>query len=212
MAGLLVLLAFFFGYKKRFQMGAVIVALAFIAFLLGQFEGAGIFTFQSNLTVEQILCWTFGAAFFVFAGFLVKKEHLAYAVVVLLISAFTCFCGLSGVQALLKTHMLWQVTSSLKNYGDKIDRFQETVAAMNQDIREQQATNATTQKELKLLATRIQKAQANVDSQQIDITNQYSQLRSVQTDIFSQQQKLTNVESLVSLLFGGFQTAICARS
>ena len=77
MAGLLVLLAFFFGYKKRFQMGAVIVALAFIAFLLGQFEGAGIFTFQSNLTVEQILCWTFGAAFFVFAGSLLTLSSFS---------------------------------------------------------------------------------------------------------------------------------------
>jgi hypothetical protein len=226
MAAVLLAFAFWLANKKQYQLAAIVVAPSFAAFFTAQLMSGGVFKFQNNLTTEQILCWGFGFAFFVMSCYFVKKDSLAYAFVIFLISVLTCFCGLSGVQALLKTHLLWQVTDSLKAYSEKIDKFQNTVAEMHQSLSQQQSeltSNQFTmlsdlnavqtkiakqQDELTTIQTKIRNAESNVVSQQADITNQFhristvqSELTAAQTNVNAQAARLDDLDSLVSSLF-----------
>jgi len=219
-------LAIFLACRKQYIFSAVVTGLSAATFAWVELTSGGVFTFQNNLTTEQLFCWAFGIAIFVMSCFFVKKNHLSYAFVIFLISVMTCFCGLSAVQGLLKTHLLWQVTNSLKDYSQKIDKYQTTVGEMERHLTEEQSTLSTNQlllvsnllaiqtrigtqqRELSEVQAKIQEAESNVFNQQSDITNQFQRISKVQsnltmaqTNILAQQEKLTNVESLVNTLF-----------
>ena len=141
--------------KKKYRIAAFVISGAFIVFGAIQLFSNGLLVTQ-NLTIEQFLCWGFGLALFTLSVYFAHKNSLSYAFAVLVMSAFAIFCGLSGVQAFLKTHLLWQITTSLKNYGEKLDSFQTTVLDMRKGLTEQQAILASNQIALALLVTNVE--------------------------------------------------------
>jgi hypothetical protein len=212
MAGFLLGFAIFFGCKNRPNWCGVAAILAFGAFFIGELLSPGTLLW-GNVTLEQVLCWVVGLAFFCFAGYMVKKNHVSYGFIAFLVSAFTCFCGLSGVQAFLKTHMLWRVTSSLKSYGDKLDEFETNVIVMQLDLKNQQATNHAQGAELQNVQNSIHVAISQLNSQQKQITTQYNRLFAIDNDVniaitnlAGQKQQLTNVQSLVDTLYAATVT------
>ncbi len=212
-------LTFYYASKKHFRLSAVTVVLMFLCFIFAQFYGLGLYTLFHGLTLEQYLCWGFGLLFLLLAAYFIHEKALAYAFAVSLIAVFSCFCGFSSVQALLKTHMLWMVTDSLKSYGDKIDTYQTTLADIQKRLSEKQnefESNQTVlitqinkqKKELDAVQSKIRDSETNIIGQQIDITNQYkkillmqSALTSAQTNLDAQQTKLSDVEYWVQNLY-----------
>lgn len=228
----LMALTLMFVRKNHYRWAGVFIVFSFVSFLLAQFGGSGLGALWNGLTSEQLLCWGFAFLFLLVAVYFAHKGSLAYAFVILLMSIFCCFSGFSSVQALLKTHMLWLVTDSLKSYGEKIDNYQNTVADIQNRMSKRQTefeSNQTKlviqinnyQKRLNEVQEQIGKAEHTVLTQQSEITNQFQKISSVQsglatvqTNIYTQQEKLTNIESLVNVLFsntqdeefGGFDT------
>jgi hypothetical protein len=221
-------IGFWLVYKKQYRTSALAIVLSFLCFVIAQFNGEFQAKFWSDLSLEQFVCWGFAFAFLLLAVYFAHKDSLAYAFVILLISVFAGFCGLSGVQALLKTHLLWEVSSALKSYGEKIDRYQVMVADMQQTLSEQQFTLKTNQlalsasqdefkiqiadveKRLSKQQSKIEEAETGVFSQQSNITNQFqkisklqSELSTAQTNLSFQEEKLTNVANLVDMLYSG---------
>jgi|ERR1035441_1316071 hypothetical protein len=256
LAALGVISAFWLLKKHQYRLAAFIISGAFIIFAAIQIFSNGLLGAQT-LSVEQFLCWGFGIALFTLSVYFAQKNSLSYAFAVLIMSAFSCFCGLSGVQAFLKTHLLWQVTTSLKNYGEKLDSFQTTVLDMRKSLTEQQLILGSNQMTLALLVTNVQKefseresdlktgqdllsagqvefksdiadvkngilnnqisnqltiamAENKITKAQSDIASQFQLLSEVSsnanstlTNLMAQKNMLTNVESLVNVLFGG---------
>ncbi len=108
-----------------------------------------------NETLEQWVLWITGFASLGLAHSFLKKNDVGYAFVTFLVSAFLIFCGSTGMQALLRNQILWQVTASLKSYGEKLDKFNDTVtdirgqmSAQNESNRIYQVQIAKSQKEI----------------------------------------------------------------
>lgn len=208
MTGIFAALAFFFGQRKRPKLCGLSLVFAFLTFLIAEINAGTTFTFQNHLTTEQILCWTVGFFFLLFAFFLIKEDHFSYAFMAFLFSVGACFCGLSGVQAILKTHLLQEVTTSLKGYGDKLDKFQTTVTDMRDDLRRQQSILASNQNALGTVEAQIQGAQIGVTNAQQGITNQFQKITvlqdrisAAQTNINDQEKKLSDVAYWVQNLY-----------
>lgn len=189
-------LGYLFCFKKKYIHGTVTTVLAFIIIVLAQLNSTGVPLF--NLTLEQILCWMFGLLFFTLAVIFATKDKLSYAFIILLISALTCFCGLTSVQSLLKTHMLWMVTSSLDNYAKKIDQYQETLLTIQTNLGSQQLAITTNQLEVRLnqekldaVGFRIANAESNVFAQQEDLARLQTKLLNQQGDVESISSNLT---------------------
>ena len=178
--------------------------------------------------VEQIICWFFGLFYLRLAFDLAKiKDGLAYSFVVLLVSAFSFFCGLSGVQAFLKTHMLTQVLSSLESYGEKIEKYETAVAEMHRDSSQEQLLLKSNQIVLSLQITNMIKEYGErenalnqkqvvfsnlLQKQQIGLNLAFQKIldaqlamqsnaAAVQSDILAQESKLTNIEVLVDAIY-----------
>ncbi len=219
-------LSFWLVKKNQYRTSALAISLSVLCFVIAQLNGDFLSKFWNDLSLEQFVCWGFGFAFLILAVYFAHKDSLAYAFVILLISVFACFCGLSGVQALLKTHLLWQVTSTLQSYGEKIDNYQKTVADMHQSLSQQQfelSSNqlilskgqdefkvqiADVEKRLSKQQDKIADAAANVSSQQSAITNQFQQISTLQnqllattTNLDSQTKKLSDIEYWVDNLY-----------
>lgn len=222
-ATLLFILAIIFGKHKQFLLSAIIIVLAFVSFLLGEVFGSGILFLQFNLSCEQIVCWLFATAFFCFAVFLLKNKEVAYSFTAFMISVAACFCGLSGVQGLLKTHVLWTVTDSLDNYGKKIDSYSTTMADMQLKILDQQKAlklNEETFKKtidgvkgdlisqqsrlhsnqlaLKSVQDKIESAQKEVSSQQLHVSDQFEQISNLQFQLNTEQTNLATQEETLT--------------
>ena len=209
-------LTIFLARKKRFRWAGGFGVFSFVSFLLAQFHGNNSAISLGSLNAEQVLCWCFGLMFLGVAIYFVHEKALAYAFALSVISVFCCFCGFSSVQGLLKTHMLWLVTDTLKSYGDKIDNFQTTMAEMQKRLATKQAELETNQMvfvaELKSVQTKIQDAETNIFFQQSDITNQFqkisvvqSGLEMAQTNLATQQAKISDVEYWVQNLYDKVQ-------
>ena len=175
--GIFAVLAFFLGRQKYPKLCGFSLVIAFLAFLIGEINAGATFAFQNHLTTEQILCWVVGFFFLSFAFFLVREDHFAYAFMAFLFSVGACFCGLSGVQAILKTHLLTEVTTSLKGYGEKIDKFQATVSDMNDAI------------------------VSNQNQVQFQWTNFNDTVSNAEARINAQQKKIGDVEDWVQILY-----------
>ena len=213
-----------FTSKRHFRLAGAFGFFGFVSFIFAQFHGNNIPITFWNLSAEQLLCWCFALLFFGVAIYFVHEKALPYAFALSLISVFCCFCGFSSVQALLKTHMLWVVTDTLKSYGDKIDNFQNTIADMNQRLAAKQAELETNQlkfvaeinrqkEELKAVQVRIHESETNIVNQQSDITNQFlkisivqSGLEAAQTNLTAQELKLSDVEYWVQNLYANMTT------
>lgn len=193
--GLLFLTAVVMGLRKSHGFAVVCVILAFIAFLIGEISGSGSTPGRKLLiTPEIFVCWVFASGCFGFAILLLKEKEIGYSLLTLLISTFAVFCSLSGVQSLLKTHLLWQVTTSLKDYGDKLDQFQASVATMEENLRHQEDTNNTTQHELAKLGQQISTAQSNLNNQQKTNYATQSELQRLTDSIQRAQANLEHQE------------------
>ena len=209
----------YFASKKHFRLSGLLVVLSFTSFVLAQFSGKGFSAAIHGLTIEQYLCWGFGFLFLCLAIYFVHEKALAYGFALSIIAVISCFCGFSSVQSFLKTQMLWMVTDTLKSYGDKIDNYQATVVDIQKRLSAKQEEFESNQivlvtkmneqkKELDYIQAKIREAETSIFVQQSDITNQYSKIFSLQSDIAfaqtnidAQQQKLSDVESLVKILF-----------
>ena len=219
-------LSFWLVKKNQYRTSALAITLSVLCFVIAQINGDFLTKFWNDLSLEQFVCWGFGFAFLILAVYFAHKDSLAYAFVILLISVFACFCGLSGVQALLKTHLLWQVTSALQSYGEKIDKYQKTVADMHESLSQQQFELSSNQlilskgqdefkvqiadvvKRLTKQQDKIADAEEKVFSQQSDITNQFRQISMLQnqlldttTNLDSQAKKLSDIEYWVNNLY-----------
>ena len=187
-------LAFLFLSKKQFRWSGACVTFAFVAFVLIQLFGNGVFG-PHDISTEQIICWLFAAGFLSLAVYFAHKGSLPYAFAIVIMAAFAGFAGLSGVQSFLKTHILWQVTSTLKTYGEKIDQFQTSVLEMRKELTEQQKSLTINQQFLGLLVTNFQN---EVKSKQIGFEEAVSKqgkeltvvqfgIQSAQSNVFGQQ-------------------------
>ena len=165
-----------------------------------------------NIT-EQIVCFAFGGAILWLTFRLVRKEKFAFAIFAF-IAALICFsCGLTWVQGLMKTQIISVVTSTLKEYGKKLDDFQNTTTNIQAELDQHQAQINGQQRELKTQQVEIGKAQTNIITQQGNIARQYVEVQSLQknlddteTNISQQQKRLEDVEFLVKNLFSKMTT------
>jgi hypothetical protein len=212
-------LTFFHTKEKRFRIGGMFGAFAFGCFIVAQLVGHITPTLVGDLTLEQILCWGFALLFLGAAIYFIHKQALPYGFALSIISIFCCFCGFSSVQALLKTHMLWTVTETLKTYGDKIDNYQKINAELQKSLTAKQNELVTNQflfvaemniqkEELKAIQTKIAESEVDIIRQQLAITNQFStlsvvhtELLTAQTNIDSQTKKISDVEYWVQHLY-----------
>ena len=118
---------------------------------------------------EQILCWLVGLILIVAAFRFIVHEKLAMAFVMFLFAIGCFIVGLSGVQQLFRTGLLWQVKSSLMSYGQKLEGFQTNVLSMRAELAEHQTVIDKHQQELASQQGRIRDAQTNIELQQIKI-------------------------------------------
>ncbi len=88
--------------------------------------------------VEQFLCWAFAFLLLAAAFRYLVKEKLSLAFTLCLFAIAFGFCGLSGVQGLLKTGLLLTVKDSLVKYGEKLETFQTNVATMKEELSQHQ--------------------------------------------------------------------------
>ena len=219
MSAVLLGFAVYYTSQKHFRLSGLFVLLSFVSFVLAQFSGEGLPVGFHSISIEQCLCWGFGFLFLLAAVYFVHKQALAYGFVVVIFAVCSCFCGLSSVQSLLKTHMLWMVTDSLKSYGDKIDTYQTTVAEIQERLSNKQSELESNQlalikqitdqkRELDAVQSKIREAETNIIGQQSDITNQYqkislmqSDLKITETNLDAQENKISDVTYWVQNLF-----------
>lgn len=190
--GFLFSLSAFLAVKKRHGISAVIAVLAFVGFIFAQLLNVGIYKIQYGLSVEQWVCWFFALAFLALACMFLNEKNLPYAFVIFLFSITTFFCGLSGVQAIIKTHLLGQVTESLKSYGDKIDKFQTTVSDMQAKLIAQQSLLQSNQSVVQAQMTNFQAA---IAATRMEITNQLQSIRTLNDTVVAAQGKLDGQQS-----------------
>jgi hypothetical protein len=132
-----IILAFLYLRQKHYRVSGMMASFAFLSFFFIQVAGTGLFGTQ-HITAEQILCWIFGFLFLCLAAYFAHKDSLAYSLVILVMSAFSVFCGLSSVQTFLKTGMLMKVVDTLDEYGKKLDGYQTNVIEMRNQLSDQQ--------------------------------------------------------------------------
>ena len=203
MSGGFLMLAGAFAVKGKYNRSTVFGIISFLTFAIHQMHGGsgGQSEVVGKPTAEQIVCWLFGLSFFILAIIFAKKDILSYAFVIFLISSLTCACGLSGVQALLKTHLLWQATKSLNEYGEKIDKFQTTMADMQQRLDMHQASLETNQIDITNTLSLVIANQTSLSNQVINSRLLSGKLDLYQTNIDAQQKKLADVEYWVENLY-----------
>lgn len=115
--------------------------------------------------------------------------------------------------------MLWQVTNSLRSYGNKLDHFQTAIMSMRSELESRQSALATNQSRLELeflahskqlvsVEKKTQDAQSHLVIQQSNLLVQVKELHDLQgkvvaaqTNLIAQQKKLENVEYWVENLF-----------
>jgi hypothetical protein len=200
MSAILLVAAVWYGKQRQYKRSAIFAGFWMAPLVIGISIG-------NALSIEQWLCWSFACASLYYAHKLLKENHIGYAFVTFLVATFIFFCGLTSVQTLLKTHLLWQVTSALGSYGEKLDTFQTTVTGIRQSLEQQQTTNEAHQVELKKIQTAVRKSVNDVALQQNDITNQYRGLVELNGQLAKLQDGITNQFEKLVLLQGDLTTA-----
>jgi uncharacterized membrane protein YhiD involved in acid resistance len=147
------------------------------------------------------MCWAVGATMLWLTFRLVHKEKFAFAFFAFIAALVFCACGLTWVQGLMKTEIISVVTRSMKEYGKKLDEFQNTTTNIHTELDQHQ-------KDLEVQQAQIRKAQTNIVTQEDNITNQYAKIASLQskleateTNIAEQEKRIEDVEFLVKNLF-----------
>ncbi len=178
--------------RQRYFPSALFGLFALFFFILG---------YQYNHEIEQLLCWMVGASFFVFALHLFNKEKTSYGFIVLLISIAAFVIGLSPIQALLKTHLLWQVNTSLNKLGTKMDVYIDQLAEMQTNLDANQIEIASNNVAITL-------SQKGLTNQQFIIHAQYEKILTVSSNldaavitISNQEKQLSDVEYWVQNLY-----------
>jgi hypothetical protein len=203
--------------KRKDDVASTKLALySFGALAAALLIGDGGSFFATMPAIEQIICWLFALWYLRLAFDLAKvKDGLGYAFVVLIISAFSFFCGMSGVQAFLKTHMLMTVKDSFISYGEKLDRFQTNVIEMRNDLSDQQALLNSNQTVLtsnlinmkkdisyrqNALGQNLTNFQEMVNQQGDTLAKIVAQLQSAESNVSIQQLNITNQFKKMSIV------------
>src|SRR5690242_10945303 len=92
------LLSFWFLAKRRHSIAFAACVSAAAMLLVGMCAKNGM-----TPSFEQAVCWGAAIAFLVLSFKFLDKGKLGEAFTIVLVAAFSFFCGLTGVQGLLKT-------------------------------------------------------------------------------------------------------------